>query len=393
MRLLLPTVTEHPRSVVIIALVLGLSLSATSFGAQDPVSDNSPMSTAEIAAATGLIPHLSVAEWLGPMAPIALSPFFGITCLSAVALTDADWIAPGNPMLGANSPLRNPLVFFVFSGLTLLTSIPRLTKVSKPFAQAVDQLETWSGIITMVVLKLLLSQSSPSVAYTAETVIPVVQLGLLSVTADVLMMIAAGLNILVITTVRFFFEVLIWLTPFPFLDAAFELTNKATCAALVTLYAFSPFTALVINLILFVVALAVFGWIYRREVFFRTLVIDRLRAAVSQPRPGSQLTVFPVRAVGPIRSRARCVLERNSTNGWTLTCHRWFRPDHVVHLPPEASAILKPGIFSNAIIISDPPAELSFSCLYNASLDEVADRVALNNVLSSSSVAPAMPAP
>jgi hypothetical protein len=373
----------NPQGNLILLLLLGFILSAKSFGAQDPTPDNIAVPTTALTAATGLMQHLSVAEWMGPMAPIALSPFFGITCLSAVAMTDADWIAPGNPMLGANSPLRNPWVFFVFAGLTLLTSVPRLTKVSKPFAQAVDQLETWSGIITMVVLKMLLSQSSSSVDHTTETVMPVVQLGMWSVTVDVLMMIAAGLNILVITTVRFFFEVLIWLTPFPFLDAVFELTNKATCAALVTLYAWNPTVALVINLILFTLALAVFGWVFRREVFFRTLVIDRLRASISRPQPGSQLIVFPVRPVGAIKSRERCVLERNAANGWTLTSHRWLRPNQIVFISTDADAVLKTGLFSNTIVISNPTMELSFSHLYCDSLDDVAEKLALTRVLSS----------
>jgi hypothetical protein len=367
----------HPRSVSILTVILGLCLSAKCFSAQDPVPEHIQVSTTEIAAATGLIPTLSIAEWLGPMAPIALSPFFGITCLSAVAMMDAPWIAAGNPMLGADSPLRNPVVFFVFAGLTLLTSLPRLTKVSKPFAQAVDQLETWSGIITMVVLKMLLSQSSPSVTHAAETAMPIVQLGLLSVTVDVLMMIAAGLNILVITAVRFFFEVLIWLTPFPFLDAAFELTNKMTCVSLVILYAWNPGVALVINIVLFTLALAVFGWVVRREVYFRTLVIDWLRAALSRPQPDNRLIVFPARPVGAIRARDRCMLERNSHNGWTLICHRWFRPHQIVFISPDARAVLKTGVFSNMICFSDPVTELSFSHLYSASLDEVAEKLGL----------------
>ncbi|MFN9720441.1 MAG: hypothetical protein ACK58L_17215, partial [Planctomycetota bacterium] len=177
--------------------------------ASSTVDVASPISAAEITEVQQFGQSLSFAEWLGPMAPVALSPFFGITCLSALTLFGGDWIAKGNPLLGDNSPLHPPTVFWTFLALTILTSLPRLTKVSKPFAQALDQLEAWSGIITMLVMKFLLTKTSSNSA--------LAQAGLLEFSSETLLMLAAVVNIFVINTVRFFFEVLIWLTPIPLL--------------------------------------------------------------------------------------------------------------------------------------------------------------------------------
>ena len=162
----------------------------------------------DVAAAQQFSQTLGVAEWLGPMAPVALSPFFGIACLSGMSLYGQGWIATDNAFLGEGSPLHNPAVFWVFLGLTLLTSVPRFTKVSKPFAQAVDQVETWSGILTMVILRIMMASAAPE-----PEQLDVAQLGFLSASFDVLMMLAAAINIFVINAVKFFFEMMIWITP------------------------------------------------------------------------------------------------------------------------------------------------------------------------------------
>ena len=123
-------------------------------------------------------------------------------------------------------------MFFVLLALTVLTSVPRLTKVSKPFAQAVDRLETYAVIIILLAIKVISSMES-SVDEPAQ--IAMVQLGVFSFTVDTLLAIAMVINVLVINSVKFFFEFLVWLTPVPLLDAAFEICNKTLCALLMAL--------------------------------------------------------------------------------------------------------------------------------------------------------------
>ena len=85
---------------------------------------------------------------------------------------------PVNEFLSNNAVLKNPAVFWVFLVLTLLTSIPRFTKVSKPAAQAIDQLEAYAGIITIILLRVMMI---PDDAPMAEAPVAM-QAGLFSVT-------------------------------------------------------------------------------------------------------------------------------------------------------------------------------------------------------------------
>ena len=358
---------------LVLMLFMAVSASAAAFVPQQRETA-SEISEAEIVAAQQFGQTLSVAEWLGPMAPVALSPFFGVACLSGLSLFGGSWVASGNPLIGPDSPLHDTRVFGVFLILTLLTSIPRLTKVSKPFAQAADQLESWSGVITMLVLRYMISSESAVV----EEPVALVQLGLFSSSADLVMMLAAAVNIFVISAVRFFCEVLIWLTPVPLLDAVFELCNKMVCAMLMALYAWSPVLALTLNVGIFLAALLVFGWVHRREIFFRTMLFDFLRATLGSPRPAdaSSLIVFPARAVGAIKARARCEL-RPTDGGWMLTCHRWFGRTLNVAVVGRSQPIVRAGLFSNTIVFSDPVVELTFSRLYAGAMSNLAAKFRL----------------
>lgn len=355
-------------------ILLGTTLSST---AQERPSKDVPsqptsreFSAADIVAAQNFGESFGVADWMGPLAPVALSPYFGITCLSGMALYGQGWITADNALLAEGSPLNNSSVFWVFLILTLITSIPRLTKVSKPFAQAIDQFETWAGIITMLTLRFMIHAEAPDVADTA-----VIQMGFVSFSLDALLMIAATINILVINTVRFFFEMLIWITPIPTVDAIFEVANKTVCAALIIVYGYSPALATTINLAIFTAALLVFGWAYRRQLFFRSVLLDGVLALCAPPKAVSEkpLIVFPVSAVGPVPARARCTLTRTGS-GWTLRHDRIFRNDLVLEISGDGcSAELMPGFITNCVRLRGAiAANLTFSLWYRSLLPELA---------------------
>lgn len=342
--------------------------------AQEPPESKSQkgdFSAADVAAYQQFGQTLGVADWLGPLAPVALSPFFGILCLSAMSLYGGGWISAENAFLGDASPLHSPAIFWTFLVLTLITSIPRLTKVSKPFAQAVDQIEAWAGIITLLALKLMMGAEAP-----APEQLSIVELGIASATMSTLLMIAAAINIFVINTVKFFFEVLIWITPIPTIDAIFEVANKSVCAALMAIYGYSPAIATGINLVMFVAAAFVFSWVYRREVFFRTTLLDAVWAFIAPPKSVTEpdLVVFPARDIGPFPARTRCRL-RKTESGWSLVQQRFLRSDLLVEIATsDCTAELDAGFFTNSIKLNGTPAgELSFSRWYNGCLPELAD--------------------
>ena len=237
------------------------------------LDESSAFDSGDIAAASAMVDTIGIVDWLGPLAPLALSPFFGVTCLSGLSLWGPEWVT-SNALLGSSGPLKSEMLFFVFLALTVLTSLPRFTKISKPLAQAADQLETYSVIIILLVIKFVASMEAADGGSTQQ--VAVVQLGVMSFTVDALLAIAMIINLLIINTVKFFFEFLIWLTPVPFIDAAFEVCNKTVCAALMAIYAYSPTVATIINLVVLLFAAIVFRWIYRRVHFYRTMVLDPL---------------------------------------------------------------------------------------------------------------------
>lgn len=286
-----------------------------------------PLSAEEREVANLISQRVTSTEWLGALGPVALSPFFGLTCLSGIAIVGEDRLPPDHYLRRVSTPLRNPLVFLTFLVLTVLTSIPKLSKVSKPFAQACDQLETYSALVILLVIRLMGSMDMESV--TEEQIAIVYQAGFIQFSAESLLMVATVVNVIVINTVKFFFEVLIWITPVPFIDAIFEASNKAACAALAGAYAFSPTLATIINLVILAVCLLAFRWVKRREVYYRSILFDFLkhwlgwnRSAASETQPS--FTVFPQAAIGKIPRLACCEIAATN-DGWQLTMRRLFR--------------------------------------------------------------------
>lgn len=190
-------------------------------------------------------------ELLGPLAPVALSPFFGMALLSGLSLLVTRGVLPENAFLHSHPVLTHPAVWLTFLALAVFTSLPRLTKVSKPLALLCDTMETYAGVVAVVVVQWVSRYGGGP-----EPDPVVLPAGLGTITWDALLAALSIANILVIQTVRLFFELLVWISPLPLLDAAFEAVNKVVCAALLALYAFSPWAALLVNVLIVLVCLA-----------------------------------------------------------------------------------------------------------------------------------------
>ncbi|TWU60588.1 hypothetical protein Poly51_08660 [Rubripirellula tenax] len=316
---------------------------------------DSPIDAEEIAAASSWATSSGVVDWLGPLAPVALSPFFGVMCLSGLALWGPEW-ATDNAVLGVAGPLRHEWLFFIFAGLTLLTSLPRLTKVSKPFAQAVDRLETYAVIVILLSIKFVMSMEASENAVDGPTQIAMVHFGIVSMSIDTLLAIAMVINVLVINSVKFFFEFLVWLTPVPFLDAIFEVCNKSLCAALMAVYAYSPTLATGINLMLLLAAALMLRWIGRYVRFYRTMAIDPILATLwsgfGTPRK-PELIVFPRSEFGPFKAKSRLRLAGHVDGGWKLSEANWWMPAKDFAITKDLKPIVGNGWAVNSITIVD----------------------------------------
>ncbi len=334
-----------------------------------------PLSAKDHELATGLAGTVSAFEWLGPLAPIAISPFFGLACLCGISQYGGDWMpafASGNPVL------QNPAVLWAFVILTVVTSLPRLTKVSKPVGQAIDQLEAWSGIIAIIVIRIASATSDPAAGEaTAMAAIPVFECGFFSMSADVLFSIAAMINIVVINTVKFFFEVSVWLMPFPFVDAMLEVANKSVCAALMAVYVWSPFWATMLNLVIFLACFAAFRWVKRQVTYMRSILFDpvwtMVQKSYGQPKT-KELTVFPQQGIGPFAARERLQLV-DTGESWELRQTRMLLPSKTHVLPKSDYQMqMQSGMIVNKINVAGPetPETLLFTRRFNDHLDQLA---------------------
>jgi len=343
---------------------------------------------AEQVQADQLVKKIPVTEVLGPLAPIALSPFFALTCLSGSSLLVDAGMLPDNALLQGNGVLSNGFVFTGLLGLTVLTSLPKLTKVTKPLAQAMDQVEGYSGIVVALLVQAAASFGSGG----AEEV--VYQAGIFEFSLSTLLMVVSVVNIFVINTVKFFFEVMVFVSPFPAVDAAFEAANKAFTAALIGVYAYSPTLATVLNLIIFAICLSMFGWVYRRTVYYKAILGDpilgffkesifrrRRLGSLSTHGPTSILEgietpqlvmkVFPVSRLGGIKRKARCYLVAGG-GAAQVVWPRFLRSRIVVRID-SGDPVLDKGFFSNSISWGGEanPTTVVFSRRYNGLLGEI----------------------
>jgi len=329
----------------------------------------------------GLAGTVSAMEWLGPLAPIAISPFFGLACLCGISQYGDGWL-PLNAFVSDNPVLQNPAVLWTFVILTVVTSLPRLTKVSKPVGQAIDQLEAWSGIISIIVIRIASATSDPATEATAMTAVPVLHCGFFSMSADVLFSIAAIINILVINTIKFFFEVSVWLMPIPFVDAILEAANKSVCAALMAVYAWSPFWATMLNLVIFAACLFAFRWCKRQVTYMRSILFDPIWAMVQksygQPKE-NELTVFPQGELGPFAAREQLQLV-DAGDSWELCKNRLLLPSKSHSIPKaDHSLTVERGLIVNKIAIGGggEPATLMFTRRFNDHLDQLAEMLSM----------------
>ncbi|MEM7457342.1 MAG: hypothetical protein AAF456_23605 [Planctomycetota bacterium] len=378
---LLKLLTPHPLK----SISLRLFAVATAFfllvdlqpdlpaGIQDPLEVTDQLMADQLSSA------ISSSEWLGILAPVAISPFFGIACLCFMSQYGESIIGTNN-FVSENPVLQEPVVLWVFVVLTLLTSLPRLTKVSKPVAQACDQIETWAGIITVIVIKVAAANATGEAQPDAATA-QIVQMGFFTMSGDVLLSIAAIINIVVINTIKFFFEVMVWLTPFPFVDALLEAANKMACAGLMAIYAWSPLAATILNLLLFAACAFVFLRVRRYSEYLRAVLIDPLRSLLSSEfgKPKSaELIVFPKDEFGPFPAKAKLSLQRTD-DGWILFWRRWLLPGRELQLnSPDVNLEIDRGLIINRIEVTGAHSEtLLFTRRYSSNMRELSELLSI----------------
>lgn len=293
----------------------------------DAVQDqlHSGIDSETIAAGNAIAHQIAATDWLGPLAPIALSPFFGLAALSGAATYGPEWLHERTALLSADGPLNNPALFWSMLILAIMTSLPRFTKVSKPIALIADNLETYSAIVILIAVRfagMMQAGGSDEASLQAQVMLAAG----FTLPWDILMSIFVALNILVINLVKLFFEFLVWLVPFPTVDLILEVSNKVLCVGLMALYMYSPTIATILNLFLLTICALIFGWCYRRIAFYREIVCGPILAWLvpswfAQRNP--KYRMFTAESIGNLPRLSLVTLELDS-DGTAKLRGRWL---------------------------------------------------------------------
>ncbi len=329
-------------------------------------------------------------ETLGPLAPVAMSPFFGLACLSGSSMLCKAGLLPDNEFLQGNEVLSNGLVFVLFAGLAVVTSVPRLVSTSKIFAESMDRVETYAGIISYGVILMAAQNAGAS-----ETEVAVYSAGVFSITSNGLLAIAAAVNIFVISSVRLFFELLVLISPIPTLDAMFECANKTVAGIIACIYAFNPMLAFTLNVILFLFCLVIFRWVNRRINYMKAVLLEpfllgllrgilhrpnydpdaRILRKLSSSLPGVDLVIkcFPMRKMGKFKTKQRCCLAF-ADEGPALVRFNLTKAPLIQKLDAaKLSADVEHGLLAYSLTLQTEhkPTELVFGRVYTGKLDAI----------------------
>ncbi len=265
--------------------------------------------------------------------------------------------------------------------MSVVTSLPKLTTPTKAIAQVADVTEKYAGIITYALVI-----GAANLAGSQE---PIIQAGFVSFTLASLLTIAMIVNIIVINTVKFFFELLTLISPIPFLDAFFEMANKVVCAVLLSIYLTNPLLSFTINLVIFLICLCIFNWVNRRVNFLKAMLIEpivrnlfniknplwRYQRRLKSVRPDAVAIakVFPMKKIGKIKTKQTCVFFKE--NG-TFEIMRYSLIRKPIFEPLEiAYSEIEEGILANKLEVKRPgtekTAKIAFGKFYT---DAVAQR-------------------
>jgi hypothetical protein len=313
--------------IVVLAFLVNLPLFQPTTAAA-PVSPSQLDSAAAVAGAATLAQQVSTQEWLGPLSAIALSPFFGLACLSGAASYGPEWLQSRSALIGTNSPLNNPLLFWTMLGLTIATSLPRFTKVSKPLAMATEKLEMYSTIIVLLAMKFLTGPNDAPSADLSDVGDTIMLAGVMSLPVDVLLSLAAAMNIIVVNTVKLAIELLVWMIPVPTIDAFLEIANKSISASLMALYVYSPMLSTLLNLLIFAACCVVFLRLKRLTKYVTELLLMPVleRIFSMQPPNQSQMLGFLVAPWNGFPAKSAFQIERAACGEkLEMTMVHWFQ--------------------------------------------------------------------
>lgn len=266
--------------VVIAALALGVVLAAPSRAQAAPDTSVSPdvVSAPEperpaVERHAGKVAEATVLaqQVLGPMPAIASTPFLGLSILAGAAVvSDTDAVRQSNhPWAVAfrdNALIREARQYSSWSLFAILLTLSvgvylaNTGKIRGTVGKLFRMTEDGS---VWVLYGCLALATFVSHGWSAAAEPAVAKMGFLDVPQGILLTAAVSVSLAAMMALRFALDVLIWLSPVPLVDFAFETLKKVVSLGFMALYFWSPFAAATLSLLLAVFALFAYGWAHR----------------------------------------------------------------------------------------------------------------------------------
>ncbi len=278
---------SSPRLLAVLIAAALLAGTAPAVRAQEPIAPVQRHAITVIGAG-----HL-LQQVFGPMPAVAGTPFLGLAVLSGAALlSDTDLVRNSdsrfvrgfhdNALLVEARRYATLPLFIALLALALLTYMANSGKLRGSVGKLLRAAEDSSVLVTYGLLALVTFFGAAHPAPPPH----VVQMGFWSVSADVVLAVGFALALGVMMTVRFAFDVLIWLTPVPFVDFLFETIKKLLSLSFLGLYFLSPVAASSVGLLVLLPALFLYGWALRIFSFaFRIVLRPVLVSLFPDSRP------------------------------------------------------------------------------------------------------------
>lgn len=240
---------------------------------------------------------------IGPLPAVAATPFFGLALLSGVGLVTDVGFVRDTRWSWLQSVRDNALVaearhystwprFLLLAALALVGYLANSGKLQGLLGKGFRIFEDSSVLVGYTLLAIAAMPGGDEGAKVASAGV--------SGGAGLLIPLATMLALAAMMTVRFAFDVLIWLSPFPFVDLLFETAKKLVTLGVLLLYATSPALSALLCVVVLVATGFVAGWALR--------VLELYRKVIVNPILGAWLPAFFPRPLDEAEAR-RCGLD------------------------------------------------------------------------------------
>lgn len=335
--------------------------------------------------------NLDVIETFSFAAPMALSPFWTLFITALVSTLGIE-----TTPFASNPLLNNNIVLVLSFVMVLVTTLPSMTKVSKPIALAAKFLEDQASYFIFVLLMLAQNMAQPE----NQMQQGLITFGIFDMPFLTLLLI--GLVIpyfMVVMTVRYFLEILIFLSPLPLLDGLFELAQKGGTLFLIFLFFVFPWLGFALSILIFFISFLFFKravkttnffeYIYIQPILFRgfrkkqSLSSDHTPAKIKKHFSDTVLSIrcLTTKQIGRIPSKSKVWLVRNDEK--LFVCRlRFLKPLTAVEIYPSSTGSVQIGQDLSYLLIQDGQAtfKLLLNNTYLELVDDITEHFDLENI-------------